>query len=357
MLDRFFLNYFDISNYWQYFLLKNILIIFVSFALSLVCFRFFLKTINKYNLCRQPIRDNGIKSHLITKKNTPTMGGLMIILVVLIGSFLLLDLSNDYILIIVFIFMSFAMIGFVDDYIKVKQKNSNGFKGSIKIIIQLAIVALTVTSLQAINKIYLLNQITIPFINLTINIGQFYILLAILVVVGSANAVNLTDGLDGLVSVPVIICLISLIIISYFVGDLSLTEGLDKSYIKGGHEIAFFCSILVGAILGFLKYNIKPAHIFMGDVGSLSIGATIGIIAIILKQELVFFIISLLFVIEAGSVILQVTSYKIRKKRIFLMTPIHHHFEKLGWRENKIVVIFWLVSLIFSLIGLTSFFV
>lgn len=343
------------ANYLQYFLFKNSLIIITSLLISLIGIKYFLKYINAKNICRQPIRKSGPQTHLTEKKNTPTMGGIVIILTTIITASLWCDITHYYTSSTLFILISFALIGFIDDFIKVTGQNSAGFRGSIKLIIQFAIVGITLIFLQYHNPLYLYNDVAIPFTNSSINIGSAYILFAIIVIVGSANSVNLTDGLDGLVSIPVIISLIALIIICAITNKQELAQLFNHYHIQNIDNIAFICSALIGAILGFLKYNLKPAKIFMGDVGSLGIGAMLGIIAIILKIELVFFIIALLFVIEAASVILQVASYKIRKKRIFLMAPIHHHFEKLGWREVKVVRTFWLTSLIFAIIGLSGF--
>jgi phospho-N-acetylmuramoyl-pentapeptide-transferase len=322
-----------------------------SFLISLLTIKYFLKIINNRNICRQPIRKDGPKSHLQTKKNTPTMGGLMIILATSISTILFADLSNDYIQIICFGFLTFGIIGFIDDYMKVTGKNSRGFKGAFKLVIQFIIVSIILIWLQSIDQTYSLSCIAIPYSLIYLNLGIFYIIFAALVIVGTANAVNLTDGLDGLVSVPVLINLMALILIIYAVSNPQMATKLQITNIKNSGELAIFCWALSGAVLGFLCFNLKPAKIFMGDVGSLAIGGSLGVLAVILKQELVFALITLLFVIEALSVILQVASYKLRGKRIFLMAPIHHHFEKLGWREQKVVKVFWLASLVFSIIG------
>ncbi len=357
MLENLLIEPTTIWHYWQYFALKNSLIGATSLLICFFSMKYFLKFINAKNICRQPIRKDGPQTHLKEKQNTPTMGGLVIILSTIITAILWIDVTNNYIASTLFIFLSFSFIGFIDDLMKVNGKNSKGFKGSIKLIIQILIVSITLIFLEHTNPIYLNNEIAIPFSNMSINIGQSYILFAIIVVVGSSNSVNLTDGLDGLVSIPAIITLISLIIITSIINNEQLSQKFNTNFIRHSDNIAFLCSALIGSILAFLKFNLKPAKIFMGDVGSLGIGAMLGIIAIILKIELVFFIIALLFVIEAVSVILQVASFKIRKKRIFLMAPIHHHFEKLGWKETKVVKTFWTVSLIFAVIGLLGFIV
>jgi len=349
MLYEFLQKSFLAEQNWQNFVLINILILATSFVTGFVALKYFLKLINRYNICRQPIRTDGPKTHLKEKKNTPTMGGLMIIFATIFTTILWVDLSHYYIFLTLIVLLSFSAIGFVDDFMKVRGSNSKGFRGSIKLILQFAIVGGVLLLLQIYDPRYLNDSVAIPFSNISINLGRAYIIFAILVIVGCANAVNLTDGLDGLLTVPAVIALAILGFIAYF------SFAVQNNFNSDVLQLVFFCCALIGALLAFLKYNLKPAKIFMGDVGSLGIGAALGIIAIILKVELVFFIIALLFVIEAMSVILQVTSYKLRKKRIFLMAPIHHHFEKLGWSEVKVVKVFWLASLIFGLIGLAGF--
>lgn len=305
----------------------------------------------------QPIRDSGPESHLVSKKKTPTMGGIFIILSTLITTLLFTDLSNRYILIVALVMLSFSIIGLVDDLMKVLFKNTKGFRGSIKIIIQFAIIGLAFLWLNQIDPVHISGNIFLPIgkhysINLIL---PLYIIFVTMVIVGTSNAVNLTDGLDGLVSIPAIINLICLIILIHTSSNTDLANHFKVPHIAYSGELIFLCIALIGAILAFLTFNLRPAKIFMGDVGSLGIGATLGLIAIIIKQELIFFIISILFVCEALSVILQVGSYKLRKKRIFLMAPLHHHFEKLGWQEKKVVNIFWLSSLFFAILGMLVF--
>jgi phospho-N-acetylmuramoyl-pentapeptide-transferase len=326
-----------------------------SFLLAYFGIKFFIKKVHKKKILYQPIRAVGPQSHVVSKKNTPTMGGIFIILAAIIASLLFSNIKNNYILIIIFVAASFSAIGFVDDYIKITKKNSNGFRGGVKLVIQFTIVALVMLFLKMTNSIYFNGEVVIPFTNLAFDLGEFYIFFATFVVVGTANAVNLTDGLDGLVSIPAIVALVCFTLIIYATSNPSVSSNLGILNINNTAQLIMFCAALIGAILAFLKFNLMPAKIFMGDVGSLAIGASLGVLAIILKKELLFGIIALLFVIEAMSVILQVASYKMFKKRIFLMSPIHHHFEKLGWSETKVVLIFWLASLIFAAIGMASF--
>ena len=306
----------------------------------------------------QPIRNDGPQQHLANKKSTPTMGGIFIVLATLLTTIVFIDITNQYILILLTTMLFFAGIGLIDDVLKVFKNNPKGFAGKYKIILQFIMIGLVFLWLGKVNNLHLSPQINLPFhLDTQILLPLFlYIIFVNFVVVGSANAVNLTDGLDGLVSVPVVINLLCLVLIVFAVGNPLFAFKLNIMHINNIKEIIFFCYALIGAVLAFLSFNHKPAKIFMGDVGSLAIGSVLGLIAIIIKQEIIFFIISLLFVLEAMSVILQVSSYKLTKKRIFLMAPLHHHFEKLGWSETKVVRKFWLMSLLFAILGLTLFF-
>jgi phospho-N-acetylmuramoyl-pentapeptide-transferase len=344
-----------IQFFLQDFFLKLLICFGLSYFITFLGIKYFIEALKKREMF-QPIRQVGPEEHLKSKKNTPTMGGIFIVIGSLIASLSTLDLSNHYVLVVLLVMVSFALIGLIDDLLKVVYKNTKGFKGSFKLIIQFAIIGGAVLWLGFIDDIHNKRTIYLPlFENTQINLGFLYILFVAFVIVGTSNAVNLTDGLDGLVAVPAVINLFCLIILIFTASNYDLANQKHAIFIANSKELIFFCFTLIGSILAFLKFNLKPAKIFMGDVGSLAIGAVLGLIAIIIKQEIVFFIISLLFVIEAVSVILQVSSYKIRKKRIFLMAPIHHHFEKLGWSEKKVVRNFWLASLIFALIGISGF--
>ena len=328
-----------------------------SYLFSSYLIKKYIIAVKNNNFLAQPIRDDGVKSHLL-KKNTPTMGGIFIIFATLLSVALFGNINCGYTKILSIILVSFGVIGFIDDLLKIIYKNPNGLKGSIKIILQFIIIGVIYLKLINIDPIYRIDNIF-----LAINDGFFieiptfiFILFISCVIIGSANGVNLTDGLDGLVSVPAIICLISLIILTIYGTNAYLASEVRVPYIAGGNDIIIFSTSLIGAILGFLKFNLKPAKIFMGDVGSLAIGGVVGTIAVILKQEFIFFFIALLFVIESLSVILQVASFKIRKKRIFLMAPIHHHFEKKGMSELQVVRLFWLFSLISAIMALIIYF-
>lgn len=339
--------------------LKSFICLISSYLIGFFAIRHYIKFTNNNQRFFQPIRDVGPATHVETKQKTPTMGGIFILLSTLISSLLFIDLHNQYILVTIFVFVTFALIGLTDDLMKVINKNHFGFRGSIKLIIQFVIIGIVFMWLGHIDQMHLKNRVCLPIGHgHWIYLGAtLYILFVTFVIVGSSNAVNLTDGLDGLVSVPAIINLSCLVVLIFCANDAEITKKLHIPQLSNSKELIVFAFALIGAIAAFLTFNLKPAKIFMGDVGSLAIGSVIGLIAIIIKQEFVFFIISLLFVIEAASVILQVGSYKLRKKRIFLMSPIHHHFEKLGWSEKKVVKSFWLASATFAAIGMTIFFI
>ncbi len=345
------------DSYFLQVIFRLSLIFITAFLIAYFGIKSFIRFIHKKQNLYQPIRSDGIKTHITEKQKTPTMGGLFIVIGTLVASILFANIKNNYVLITLFVMISFSAIGFIDDYLKVAKKNTKGFKGSIKLVIQFAIVSLVIFFLQMTSNIYFNGAVEIPFLNTTFDLGIFYIFFATFVIVGAANAVNLTDGLDGLVSVPAVITLSCFALIIYATSNSQISSHLGILNIENTAQLIMFCAAMIGAILAFLKFNLKPAKIFMGDVGSLAIGASLGVLAIILKKEILFGIIGLLFVIEAVSVILQVGSYKLRQKRIFLMAPIHHHFEKLGWSETKVVRVFWLASIMFAGIGMLSFLV
>jgi phospho-N-acetylmuramoyl-pentapeptide-transferase len=347
------LNFLIADNLW----LKAFICLIGSFSFSYFSIKKYIEFAHQNPKFFQPIRSDGPQTHIKNKQKTPTMGGLFIVLSTILSVILFTKFTNQYILISLLVFTSFAAIGFIDDLMKIFCNNCHGFKGGYKIIIQFLIIGLSFLWLGCINDIHFQTKIFFA-----IGDGYYlflgtilYVLFVNIVIVGSANAVNLTDGLDGLVSIPAIITLSSLIILIHASSNLELSENFNVSFVKFSGELIFLCICLIGSIFGFLKHNLKPAKIFMGDVGSLAIGSLLGLIAIIIKQEFIFFIIALLFVFEALSVILQVTSYKIRRKRIFLMAPLHHHFEKKGWSEEKVVKNFWLMSLLFAATGLGIF--
>lgn len=303
----------------------------------------------------QTVRDDGPQTHLV-KSGTPTMGGVLIILSVVVTTLLFADLTNPYIWLLLFVLVSTGAIGFLDDYKKIVYKNPKGLSGRAKMVMQTSIGIVVAVILLYVIKLPNTTEIVIPFSKAIIDplgvVGFFVV--TYFVIVGSSNAVNLTDGLDGLVSFPVITVSIGLAIFAYIAGNKIFATYLLLPHVPGSHELVVFCGALIGSCLGFLWFNAYPAEVFMGDVGALSIGATLGTMAIIVRQEAAFAIMGGLFVFEAISVMLQVASYKLRKKRIFLMAPVHHHFELKGWKENQVVVRFWIISIILLLISLST---
>ncbi|MCE2687720.1 MAG: phospho-N-acetylmuramoyl-pentapeptide-transferase [Rickettsiales bacterium] len=335
-----------------FFFLKIILSSAVSFLISFFAIKLFLSKLKQKFI--QPIRLEGPKNHIVNKKNTPTIGGLFIVLATVISTSIFAGLKNQYILIVLFVFLSFAIIGLIDDLMKIVYKNPNGFRGSIKLVIQFLIVGVSILWLGSVSLIHFNYILRIPVFQeiYQLDLGYIYPLFITVFIVGIANAVNLTDGLDGLVSVPSIIALLFLTFLISVSNNNYLANLFFANIIFDSKSLIIFTNSLIFAIIGFLIFNIRPAKIFMGDVGSLAIGSALGLVAVIIKQEFIFLIIALLFLIEAASVFIQVLSYKIRKKRVFLMAPLHHHFEKKGWSENKVVIIFWLISIIFTIFGM-----
>jgi len=303
----------------------------------------------------QPIRADGPDSHKEKKAGTPTMGGVLIIGSLLVSSLLWCRYDIGYVWVVIFVTLGFGLIGFVDDYFKIRARNSTGISGKVRLALGLIIAAIATFWVISIQDPMLSNALAVPvFKDVLLNLGWFFIPFAMLVIVGSANSVNLTDGLDGLAIMPVMIASGSFGVIAYAVGRVDFSDYLEVHYIAGSGEIAVFSAALIGAGLGFLWYNAPPAAVFMGDTGSLALGGALGAISVCTKHEIVLAIIGGLFVIEALSVIIQVSVYKLTGKRVFLMAPIHHHFEKLGWAEPQIVIRFWIISVILALIGLAT---
>ena len=303
----------------------------------------------------QPIREDGPESHLLTKKGTPTMGGLMMLFAVSVATLLWADLANLYVWVVLFVTLGFGAIGFMDDYLKVSKKNVKGLAGKKKLLAQCVIAVIAVVMIQQEAPPEVAQHLAIPYLkNVLIDLGLLYLPFAILVLIGASNAVNLTDGLDGLAIVPIMIAAGCFALISYLVGNAVFASYLQVVPVPGAGELAVFCAAMIGAGLGFLWYNAPPAMVFMGDTGSLAFGGSLGAISVITKNELVLAIIGGLFVLEAVSVMMQVVSFKLTGKRIFRMAPIHHHFEKLGWKEPTIVIRFWIIAVILALIGLST---
>lgn len=311
-----------------------------------------LKSVQKQG---QPIRDDGPASHLETKKGTPTMGGLMMLLSLTVATLLWADIKNTYVWVALLVTLFYGVLGFVDDYLKVSKRNTKGLSGRIKLLGQFAAAAVAVVCIQYTAAPEYRQHLAVPFFKeMLLDLGWFYIVFAMLVIVGASNAVNLTDGLDGLAIGSITMVAGCFALISYLAGNMVFANYLQIHPVSGAGEIAVFCAAMIGSGIGFLWFNAPPAKIFMGDTGSLAFGGALGVIAVITKHELVLAIAGGLFVIEAISVILQVVSFKTRGKRIFKMAPIHHHFEKIGWKETTVVVRFWIISAIFVLLALST---
>jgi phospho-N-acetylmuramoyl-pentapeptide-transferase len=323
----------------------------------LVCFVFgpaIIRWLKSRQGAGQPIRTDGPETHL-KKQGTPTMGGVMILMAVIISTLLWVDLQDSYTWIVLGVTVGFGAIGFGDDYLKLTKRNSKGLSSRVKFLWQLAIAAVAAVLIAVVTRQPLATELAFPFLKDTlVNLGWFYPFFSIFVMVGTSNAVNLTDGLDGLAIVPVMIATACFGLIAYLVGNLIFSNYLQLQHVAGTGELTVFCGALVGASLGFLWFNAPPAMVFMGDTGSLSVGAALGAISIITKHEIVLAIIGGLFVLETASVIVQVASFKTTGKRVFRMAPLHHHFEKKGWSEPTVVIRFWIIAAILALVGLSS---
>ena len=357
MLYQFLLNYVDtfgFLNVFKYLTFRTGLSVFTSLIIVLIIGGPFIKFFSNQKILN-PIRDDGPEDHIIKKIGTPTMGGLIILLGLLTSVILWADLSNINILFCLYVAVSFGLLGAFDDYKKIKYSNSSGISSKLKIILQIILSIIGVVIYVNFIDYQNITNLYFPFFkNLIINLGWFFIPFAIFVIIGSSNAVNLTDGLDGLATVPVILVAACFAFISYVTGNIVFSDYLQIPYIEGTGEVAIFCGAIIGSCLGFLWFNAPPAKIFMGDTGSLSLGGSLGAVGIITKHEIVLAITGGLFVLEAVSVMVQVISFKLTGKRIFKMAPIHHHFEKKGWPESTVVIRFWIISIILAMIGLAT---
>jgi phospho-N-acetylmuramoyl-pentapeptide-transferase len=303
----------------------------------------------------QPIREDGPQSHILTKKGTPTMGGLMILSGLLVSTLLWANLRDPYVWIILGVTIGFGMVGFYDDYLKVTKQSHNAFAGRTRLLIEFIIAAAACYALVVIGRPSQSTSLAVPFFkDVVIDFGWLFLIFAVLVVVGAGNSVNLTDGLDGLAIVPVMIASASFGFIAYVVGNVVISDYLQLRYVAGTGELAVLCGGVLGAGLGFLWFNAPPASIFMGDTGALALGGLLGSVAVATKHEIVLAVIGGLFVLEAISVIVQVISFKLTGKRVFRMAPLHHHFEQMGWTEPQIVIRFWIISVVLALAGLST---
>jgi len=303
----------------------------------------------------QPIRDDGPVSHIVGKQGTPTMGGLMILMGVTVATVLWANLSNVYVWVVLAVTLSYGAIGLYDDYLKVTTRSSKGFPGRIRIFLETSVAAIAVYTLVHLGTEPFSTSLTFPFFkNLILDLGPIFILVGSFIIVGAGNAVNLTDGLDGLAIVPVMIAAATFGLITYLSGNKVFADYLQIHFVQGAGELTIICGALVGAGLGFLWFNAPPATIFMGDTGSLALGGALGTIAVAIKHEIVLGIVGGLFVLETISVIVQVASFKLTGKRVFKMAPLHHHFEQKGWKEPTIVIRFWIISIVLAMIGLAT---
>ncbi len=349
-----FIDEFSFLNVFRYLTFRTGLSLISSLIIVFLIGGPFIKYFSQKNIT-EPIRDDGPIDHIFKKVGTPTMGGVVILIGMLLSTLLWADLSNIYIWFLIFVASSFGILGAIDDFLKIKNHNSSGLSPKLKLVAQILLAFIAVLFLHKLGDHLHLKNLYFPFFkNLIFNMGIFFIPFYIFIIIASSNAVNLTDGLDGLATVPVIMVAASFAFICYVAGNTVFSNYLQIPHIEELGEVSIFCGAICGACLGFLWYNAPPAKIFMGDTGSLSLGGSLGAISIVSKHEIVLAIIGGLFVLETVSVIIQVVSFKLTGRRIFQMAPLHHHFEKKGWAESTVVIRFWIISIILALIGLAT---
>lgn len=353
-LSGWLANYFHFFHVFQYLTLRAILGTLTALALALILGPSIIRQLSSHRV-GQVVRDDGPQSHL-SKAGTPTMGGTLVLVSIFFSTLLWADLSSSYIWLVLIVTMGFGAIGYWDDYRKLVLKHSRGMPARQKYLCQSILGLGAALYLLFTAKLPAETQLLFPFFkNVSITLGPvLFVLLTYFVIVGSSNAVNLTDGLDGLAIMPAVMISAALGVFAYVTGNVNFANYLAVPYVPGVGEVIVFCGALVGAGLGFLWFNTYPAQIFMGDVGALALGAALGVIAVIVRQEIVFFLMSGIFVLETVSVILQVASFKLTGKRIFKMAPIHHHFELKGWPEPRVIVRFWIVTFVLVLCGLAT---
>ena len=346
---------YQIFNLFRYITFRSGGAMLTSLILALMFGDAFIRWLKSHQAEGQPIRSNGPESHILTKAGTPTMGGLLILACFILSTLLWVPLQNPYLWPVLLIAASYGAIGAVDDWLKLKKRSSDGMSGRQKLLFQIATAFLASLVFIQLSPDALRYGVALPFVKDTLlYLGIFYVPFAILVIVGASNAVNLTDGLDGLAIVPVMIVAACFALIAYLSGNINFSSYLQIHYVPGTGDLATLCGALIGAGLGFLWFNAPPAKVFMGDTGSLALGGALGAVSVATRHEIVLAIAGGLFVVETVSVILQVASFKLTGKRIFLMAPLHHHFEKKGWAESTIVIRFWIISVILALISLST---
>ena len=348
-------EYFSSLNLFRYITFRTGGAIVTALTISFLCGKPIINWLKSKQKDGQPIREDGPETHLITKKGTPTMGGCLILLAIAFSTLLWADWSNGFVWIALMVTLGFGALGAYDDFLKLTKRSSKGLPGKLKLLAQITLSFIAVYYITKSMQPKFAHAVTFPFVKeYVLNLGLLYYPWAICVIVGSSNAVNLTDGLDGLAIVPVMIAAACFGLISYLVGNVVFSNYLQLHHINYTGELTVFLGSVMGAGLGFLWFNAPPAKVFMGDTGSLAAGGALGVVAVITKHEIVLTIIGGLFVLEAVSVILQVGYFKLTRKRIFLMAPIHHHFEKKGWAEPTIVIRFWIIATILALAGLST---
>ena len=340
-----------VLNLFRYITFRSIAALATALLIALVIGPRFITFLRTKQGKGQPIREDGPPTHLLTKIGTPTMGGLMILIALTVSTLMWMDIANGFVWACLFVTLGFGAIGFVDDYDKVTKRSHKGVSGRTRLLIEFFIAGLACTWIASRTG----TTLYLPFLkDAGLELGVFYILFAAFIVTGFGNAVNLTDGLDGWATMPVVIAAAAFAIIAYLVGNIRFADYLGVHHVPGSGELAVFAAATIGACLGFLWYNAPPAAVFMGDTGSLALGGALGTIAVITNHELVLVIIGGLFVLETVSVIVQVASFKTTGKRVFRMAPIHHHFEQLGWAESTVVIRFWIVAIVLALAGLAT---
>ena len=352
-LSEYLQQYYSGFNLFGYLTMRGILGVLTALAISLLLGPFMIRKLTGKQI-GQTVRDDGPQSHL-SKAGTPTMGGALILVAISVSTLLWGDLDNRYVWVVLLTTLGFGMVGFIDDYRKLVYKDSRGLASRWKYFWQSVVGLIAAFYLYSTTQVAAETVLIIPFFkNVAIELGAFYIVLTYFVIVGTSNAVNLTDGLDGLAILPTVLVAGALGIFAYLTGNINFSNYLSIPYIPGTGELIIFCGALAGAGLGFLWFNTYPAQVFMGDVGSLGLGAALGVVAVIVRQELVLFIMGGIFVMETVSVILQVASFKLTGRRIFNMAPLHHHYELKGWPEPRVIVRFWIISVVLVLIGLAT---
>jgi phospho-N-acetylmuramoyl-pentapeptide-transferase len=348
-------NDIGVLNLFRYITFRTGGAVMTALVVSFLCGPAVIRWLKSRQVHGQPIRTDGPESHLLTKKGTPTMGGFIILLGLSVATLLWADLANQYVWAVLLVTVGFGAIGFADDYLKLTRRSHKGLPGKLRLLLEIAVALVAAVWIMKITPAPLGDALAVPFLkSVLINLGWFFPAFAVIVMVGASNAVNLTDGLDGLAIVPVMIAAGCFALIAYLVGNTVFSNYLQLHFVSGSGELMVFCGALVGASLGFLWFNAPPAMVFMGDTGSLSVGGALGAISVITKHELVLIMIGGLFVLETVSVIVQVISFKLTGRRVFRMAPLHHHFEKKGWAEPTIVIRFWIIAFVLALIGLST---